>query len=102
MSTASLPGYPSSASHVHSPTYTAAPQADEYRLAHNARLRPNRSPREFVKQAKGGGVVLRLVGQDDHATVPVYGYNASVHGTLDINKREGITSVEVQVNELAE
>lgn len=100
MSAASLPGYPSQ--HVHSPTYTATPQAHEYRLAHTARLRPNRSPTEFIKQSKNGAVVLRLAGQDDQATVPVYGYGASVQGTLDIHKRDGITSVEVQVSKLAQ
>ncbi|OJA17766.1 hypothetical protein AZE42_04869 [Rhizopogon vesiculosus] len=96
MSTASLPGYPSLLSLLHSPTYTATPQAHEYSLAHNARLRPNRSPGEFVKQTRNGAVILRLVGQDDHATVPVYGYSASVQGTLDINKRDDITSVEIE------
>src|SRR6267154_5064910 len=99
MSAATLPGYPTTPpSQVHSPAYTVAPQAHEYRLAHNARLRPNRSLREFVRQTKNGGVSLRLAGQDDRATHPVYGYGASVEGTLDIHKRDGITSVEVQVS----
>jgi len=97
MSTASLPGYPPS--HIHSPAYTVNPQPHEYRLAHVARLRPNRSPGEFIKRSKNGAVILRLEGQDDHATLPVYGYSASVQGTLDINKRDGITSVEVQVSQ---
>lgn len=97
MSAASLPGYPALPAQLHSPTYTAAPQAHEYRLALNARLRPNRPPREFVKQTKNGGVSLRLVGQDEQATLPVYGFGASVQGTVDINKTEGIASVEVQV-----
>ncbi|KAG1855890.1 hypothetical protein C8R48DRAFT_749288 [Suillus tomentosus] len=92
-----LPAYPTPSSQIHSPTYTAVPQAHEYRLAYNARLNPNRSPREFVKQAKNGGVTLRLGGQDDRVTFPVYGYGASVEGTLDIHKRDGITSVEVQI-----
>lgn len=100
MSTATnviLPGYPTPSSHIHSPTYTAAPQAHEYRIAYNARLNPNRSPLEFVKQTKNGGVSLRLSGQDDQVTLPVYGYGASVEGTLDIHKRDGITSVEIQI-----
>lgn len=103
MSTATnviLPGYPTPSSHIHSPTYTAAPQAHEYRIAYNARLNPNRSPLEFVKQAKNGGVSLRLSGQDDQVTLPVYGYGASVEGTLDVHKRDGITSVEIQVSGL--
>ncbi|KAG1843000.1 hypothetical protein DFJ58DRAFT_805244 [Suillus subalutaceus] len=100
MSTATnviLPGYPTPSSQVHSPTYTAAPRAHEYRLTHNTRLNPNRSPREFVKQSRNGGVSLRLAGQDGHLTLPVYGYGASVEGTLDVHKRDGITSVEVQI-----
>ncbi|KAG1818493.1 uncharacterized protein BJ212DRAFT_1345892 [Suillus subaureus] len=64
---------------------------------HNTRLNPNRSPREFVKQTRNGGVSLRLAGQDDQLTLPVYGYGASVEGTLDVHKRDGITSVEVQI-----
>lgn len=40
---------------------------------------------------------LRLAGQDDQAILPVYGYGASVEGTLDVHKRDGITSVEVQI-----
>ncbi|KAG2147491.1 uncharacterized protein EDB93DRAFT_1147631 [Suillus bovinus] len=76
---------------------STATNAHEYRLAYNARLNPNRSPREFVKQSRNGGVSLRLVGQDDQVTLPVYGYGASVEGTLDIHKRDGITSVEVQI-----
>ncbi|KAG1742306.1 uncharacterized protein EDB91DRAFT_1279244 [Suillus paluster] len=95
--TVTLPGYPTPSSQAHSPTYTAAPQAHEYRLAHDARLSPNRSPREFVKQTRNGGVSLRLAGQDDQTALPVYGYGASVEGTLDIHKRDGITSVEVQI-----
>lgn len=67
--------------------------------AHNARLNPNRPPSEFVrvKQTRNGGVSLRLAGQDDQAILPVYGYGASVEGTLDVHKRDGITSVEVQI-----
>lgn len=97
MSTAILPGYPTPSSQVHSPTYTATPQAHEHRLAYNTRLNPNRSPREYVKQTRNGGVSLRLAGQDDQLTFPVYGYGAAVEGTLDIHKRDGITSVEVQI-----
>lgn len=100
MSTATnviLPGYPTPSSQVRSPAYPAAPHAQEYRLAHNSRLNPNRLPREFVKQTRNGGVSLRLAGQGDQLTLPVYGYGASVEGTLDIHKRDGITSVEVQI-----
>ncbi|KIJ17626.1 hypothetical protein PAXINDRAFT_167632 [Paxillus involutus ATCC 200175] len=97
MSAASLPGYPAPPTHLHSPTYTAVPRAHEHRLALNARLRPNRPLREFVKQTKNGGVSLRLVGQDDQATLPVYGLGASVQGTVEINKTDGITSVEVLI-----
>ncbi|KAH7927817.1 hypothetical protein BV22DRAFT_1060350 [Leucogyrophana mollusca] len=97
MSTASLPGYPAPSPQLHTPSYTASPQPHEYRLAMNGRLRPNRSPGEFIKQGKNGGVSLRLVGQDDHASLPVYGYGAAVKGTVEISKPEGITSVEVKI-----
>ncbi|KAF9220888.1 hypothetical protein BS17DRAFT_713182 [Gyrodon lividus] len=97
MSSANLPGYPPPTSHLHSPTYTAVPRPHEHQLALNARLRPNRPPCEFVKQTKNGGVSLRLVGQDDQTTLPVYGLGAPVQGTVDINKAEGITSVEVLI-----
>ncbi|KAH7885431.1 hypothetical protein F5I97DRAFT_2033493 [Phlebopus sp. FC_14] len=94
MSAVSLPSYPAQ---LHSPSYTAAPQAHEYRLALNARLRANRPPGEFVKQTKNGGLSLRLLGQDDSASLPVYGLGGSVQGTVELNKTEGITSVEVQI-----
>lgn len=83
-----------------SPTYTAVPRTHEYRLALNPRLRPNRPLYSFVKQTKSGNVGLRLVDQDDQLPLPVYGLGASVQGMVEINKTEGITSVEVQASKL--
>ncbi|KAI9573658.1 hypothetical protein HD554DRAFT_2202309 [Boletus coccyginus] len=88
MPDASLPEYTAPPSQLLSPTYTALPRTHEYRLAFNPRLRPNRSPRSFIKQTKSGNVSLRLVDQDDRVAFPVYGLGAST---------EGITGVEVQV-----
>lgn len=98
MPAASLPEYDALPSQLLSPSYTAIPQAHESRLALNPRLRPNRPPRSFVKQTKSGNVSLRLVDQDVRVVLPVYGLGASVEGTVEISKTEGITSVEVQVN----
>lgn len=81
-----------------SPAYTATPQVHECRLAFDPRLRPNRPPRLFVKQTKNGNLSLRLIDQDDRTPLPVYGLGASVQGTVEISKTEGITSVEVQAS----
>jgi hypothetical protein len=98
MPDAGLPEYAVPPLQLLSPTYTAIPRPHEYRLALNPRLRPSRSPRSFVKQTKSGNVILRLVDQDDRVALPVYGLDASVQGMVEINKTEGITSVEVQVS----
>lgn len=80
-----------------SPTYTTLPRTHEHRLAFNHRHR-SRPSRSFVKQTKNGNVSLRLPDQDDRAALPVYGLAASVQGTVDIGKTEGITSVEAQAS----
>lgn len=97
MPDASLPEYTAPPLQLLSPTCTALPRIHEYRLVFNPRLRPNRSPRSFIKQMKSGNVSLRLVDQDDRVAFPVYGLGASVQGMVEIHKTEGITSVEVQV-----
>ncbi|KAF8555747.1 hypothetical protein OG21DRAFT_1483672 [Imleria badia] len=97
MRDASLPEYAAPPSQLLSPTYTAIPRTHEYRLALNPRLRPNQPLCSFVKQTKSGYLSLRLVDQDDQVALPVYGLGASVQGMVEINKTEGITSVEVQV-----
>lgn len=98
MRDASLPEYAAPPSQLLSPTYTAIPRTHEYRLALNPRLRPNRPLRSFVKRTKSGHLSLRLVDQDDRVALPVYGLGASVQGVVEINKTEGITSVEAQVS----
>ncbi|KAF8133724.1 hypothetical protein EV363DRAFT_1566582 [Boletus edulis] len=102
MPDARLPEYAPPPSQLLSPTYTATPRAHEYRLALNPRLRPNRPLRSFVKQTKSGNVSLRLIDQDDQVALPVYCLGASVQGTAEINKTEGVTSVEVQVEGILE
>ena len=54
----------------------------------------------FVKSSRNGGVALRLSGQDDKATIPVYGRSASVEGTVDLSGKgmDSIQSVEVKVS----
>lgn len=102
MPNAGLPEYAAPPLQLLSPTYTAVPRTHEYRLALSPRFRPNRNRqlRSFVKQTKSGNLCLRLVDQDDRAALPVYGVGTSVQGTVEINKTEGITSVEVQVSRL--
>lgn len=91
-STASLPSYvANSLSHV--PTYSAEPHAYEQTLAWTSRYRGA----DFVKQSKGGSVSLRLKDQEENAVLPVYGYRATISGTVDLTKPEGILSVEVKV-----
>lgn len=41
---------------------------------------------------------LRLVDQDDRVALPVYGLAATVQGAVEVNKTEGIASVEVQAS----
>ena len=95
MSTTDFPDYaPSSAFQLRSPSYTSSQQ---YRLPLNTRLGPDRTSCEFFKGTRNGCVSLRLSGQDGQAPLPDYGQGASVQGTVDIHKVEGITSVEVQV-----
>ena len=97
---ASLPEYTASPSQLLSPTYTALPRTHEYRLALNPRLRLHGPPLSFVKRTKSGNVSMRLIDQDDCVALPVYGLGAPVQGMVEINKTEGITSVEVQVSYL--
>lgn len=94
MSTTSLPSY-SAPLLGRTPTYTAEPQAFEQRLALSV-LQPRPSG-EFTKQSKGGGVSLRLFAQENGTALPTYGHGASVDGTIDIAKPEGVNAVEVKV-----
>lgn len=95
MSAASLPSYV--APHFsRSPSYTAEPQLHEQRLAVANGVRPRPSG-HFIKESKSGGARLRLTSQENHVTLPVYGSNGSVEGTVEVSKPEGITSVEVKV-----
>ncbi|KAI0917450.1 hypothetical protein AcW1_007354 [Taiwanofungus camphoratus] len=94
MSTTSLPSYvPPPFSRT--PTYTAEPQAYEQRLALN--LLRQRPSGDFVKQSKTGGVSLRLIEQEDHVNLPVYGCGDSVEGTVDLAKPDNAASVEVKL-----
>lgn len=94
MSTTSLPSYTAPLL-GRTPSYTAEPQAFEQRLALNV-LRPRPSG-EFTKQSKGGGISLRLFAQEDGATLPTYGHGASIEGTIEVARPEGVNAVEVKI-----
>lgn len=94
MSTLSLPSY-SAPTLARTPTYTAEPQQYEQRLALNI-LRPRPSG-EYTKSSKGGGLSLRLFGQESGAPLPVYGFGAPIDGTVEIMKTEGVNAVEIKV-----
>ena len=84
MSTASLP------------SYHFEPQDTEQRLAQH--LRDARRPSgNFVKNSKKGGVVLRLGGQLNGVTLPEYGRNALVDGTVEMRNTDSVQTVEVKV-----
>jgi hypothetical protein len=94
MSTLSLPSYVAP-SLSRTPSYTAEPQQYEQRLALNV-LRPRPSG-EYTKTSKGGGITLRLFGQQSGITSPVYGFGAPIDGVVDIARTEGVNAVEVKV-----
>lgn len=90
MSTASLPSY------ERTPSYSTEPHRDERRIAVADRQRSG----SFVKQSKGGNVILCLNGQEDNVQQPVYGLG-QVEGTVDLPKTDKIESVELKVNNLS-
>ena len=84
MSTASLP------------SYHYEPQESEQRLAQ--RLRAHRPQSSFVKISRSGGLILRLSGQRDDATLPEYGRGAFVEGTVELRNVDSVQAVEVKVS----
>lgn len=96
MSTTSLPSYAAPAlSFSRTPSYSEEPQAYEQRLAWNvAAPRPSG---EITKQSRSGGVSLRFSGQESNASLPIYGHNGIVEGTVEVAKPEGVHAVEVKV-----
>ena len=94
MSTLSLPSYVAPTL-SRTPSYTEEPQQYEQRLALNI-LRPRPSG-EFIKTSKGGGITLRLFGQDGNAALPVYGFGAPIDGVIEVARTEGVNAVEVKV-----
>ncbi|THH11736.1 hypothetical protein EW145_g485 [Phellinidium pouzarii] len=83
MSTASLP------------SYHFEPQDTEHLLAQ--RLRTHRPQGDFVKNSRSGGVVLRLTGQQDGATLPEYGRGGLVEGTIELRNIDSVQSVDVKI-----
>lgn len=50
-----------------------------------------------MKNSRTGGVVLRLTGQHDDATLPEYSRGALIDGTVELKNTESILSIEVKV-----
>jgi hypothetical protein len=88
----SLPSY---AKLAFVPSYTAEPQLDERRLAFHSHRR--RLLGDFVKPSKNGCFRLRLIGQEQDASQPVYDAEGSVEGTINVLAPDGISSVEIKV-----
>ena len=84
MSTASLP------------SYHYEPRDTEQLLAQ--RLVHRRTQGNFVKNSKIGGVVLRLTGQQDNATLPEYGRAGVVEGMVELKSVDNIVSVDIKVS----
>lgn len=96
MSVSSLPSY-FAPSFTRTPLYSAEPHEYERRIALADRLRPRPSG-QFVKKSKNGEARLRLTAQDNDCTLPIYGSQGCVEGTVELLKTDGITSVEVKVS----
>lgn len=96
-SAANPPSYIDHRTLERAPTYTAEPHVDEARIAFGLR---NRSLPigNFIKESKGGGVILRLNAQEDDVELPVYGLNGQVDGVVELLKIDSVESVEVKVS----
>ena len=94
MSTVSLPSY-AGPLHNPPPVYTAGyhEQPNRLPLAHRPRFLGT-----FVKHFRPENTFLRLSGQEDGISLPVYGSNALVDGIVELTKVEGLRSVEVKVS----
>jgi len=94
MSTASLPTYssPASVSFDRAPSYTTEPQ---FAMINVRSYLPSGV---FLKESKGGGVILRLDYQKENVGVPVYGLGSHVEGTVELSKTDPVESVEVKVS----
>ena len=90
------PSYVDHQSFGRSPSYSAEPQLDERRIA---LALANRLPTgNFIKESKGGGVILRLNGQHDNINMPVYGLNGQVEGRVELPKTEMVETVVIKVS----
>ncbi|KAI0064147.1 hypothetical protein BV25DRAFT_1800998 [Artomyces pyxidatus] len=93
MSTLSLPLY-SDIDLSRVPAYSAEPQPCERRLVGPAR---QLARADFVKQSKSGGLSLRLRGQVDGDTIPVYSSQGSIEGIVEMVKPDGLAFVAVKI-----
>ncbi|KAJ6496127.1 hypothetical protein C8R45DRAFT_823226 [Mycena sanguinolenta] len=100
MATPRLPSYASYGDErlevLRTPSYYAEPGLHEQRLAMNARSLPQ-STGNFVKESKHGGIMLRLLGQEDNVDLPVYSSGAVVEGTVELSKTDSVSSVDFKV-----
>ncbi|KAJ7231403.1 hypothetical protein B0H12DRAFT_1146589 [Mycena haematopus] len=97
---ATPPSYTSSGDSEHvfgrTPSYSEEPGLHEQRLALNARSLPQPTG-NFVKVSKHGDVTMRLAAQEDNVDLPVYSSGAVIEGTVELSKKDDVSSVDVKV-----
>ena len=87
-----LPPYSPSAS---TPAYSFSPQVDERRLAiatrSGARGHASRTG-AFRFASRRAGVVVKLLNQEEGVTIPIFGRNALIKGTIELEdfENEGV------------
>ena len=93
-----LPPYSPSAS---TPAYSFSPQVDERRLAiatrSGARGHASRTG-AFRFASRRAGVVVRLLNQEEGVTIPIFGRNALIKGTIELANAENVSRIEVEVS----
>jgi hypothetical protein len=96
MSTVSLPSYAAPLLN-RPPSYAGGRHDHQHRLPLADRLGPQFLG-TFVKHSRAENAFLRLSTQEDGVTMPVYGSDALVEGTVELTKVDGVRSVEVKVS----
>lgn len=93
-----LPPYSPSAS---TPAYSFSPQVDERRLAiatrSGARGHASRTG-AFRFASRRAGVVVRLLNQEEGVTIPIFGRNALIKGTIELANAENVSRIEIEVS----
>lgn len=95
-----LPALPDYQLPANSPAYSRAPVQDEQRLGLSPvainQVRSNSPASSFTKESKTKSVVLEIFGQHGHE-FPVFGRGDTIRGKIQLQKREGVASVEIKV-----